>query len=102
MTTLPVDEGRAPERTALAWQRTGLAVVFAGVAVLRLAVVRGSVAGVAAGLLAMLTAAVVLARVRLGGRGTAVDGPTVPMGPAALTAVSIALLGFAAVSVELS
>jgi hypothetical protein len=101
VSTAPADEGLAPERTALAWQRTGLAVVLAGVAVLRLAVVRGAVVGVVTGTLAVVVAVVVLVRVRLGEGGGRVDGPTVPLGPAGATAVSIALLGCAAAAVEL-
>lgn len=104
MSGAPVDEGRAPERTALAWQRTGLAVVLAGVAVLRLAAVRGTVVGVVTAVVAVVLAVAVLVRVRLGyDRAVAATaGPTPPMGPALSTSVSIALLGCAAAAVELT
>lgn len=95
MTT--ADEGAALERTALAWQRTGLAVVVAAVAVLRLAVVRGSPAGVVVAALAVLVAATVLVRVR-----SVPAAPGTLLGPAPSTAASIVLLGVAAVAVELA
>ena len=95
MTT--ADDGAAVERTALAWQRTGLAVVVASVAVLRLAVVRGAASGVVAAVLAALVSATVLVRVR------AVPArPGGLLGPAPSTAASIALLGLAAAAVELA
>lgn len=99
------DTGAQPERTALAWQRTSLAVVLACTAVLRLAAVRGSVGGSVVAVLAALLAGVALVRVRFGYVRSASDlvsgGGTVMMGPAAFTAASIALLGAAAMVVEL-
>lgn len=100
------ETGAQPERTALAWQRTSLAVVLACAAVLRLAAVRGSVTGSVVAVLAALLAVASLARVRFGYARSAsrllAESGTVLMGPAAGTAASISLLGFAALLVELT
>ena len=98
--------GAQPERTALAWQRTSLAVVLACAAVLRLAALRGSVTGSVVAVAAAVLAVASLARVRFGYARSASrlleETGTVVMGPAAVTAGSVALLGCAALLVELT
>lgn len=100
------DTGAQPERTALAWQRTALAVVVASAAVLRLAAVRGSVPGSVVAVVAGLLAVASLTRVRFGYARSAsrllAEHGTVVMGPVAATTASIALLGCAAALVELT
>lgn len=100
------DTGAQPERTALAWQRTGLAVVLASLAVLRLAAVRGSVPGTVVAALAGTLAVAALLRVRFGyersAGGVATESGVVAMGPAAATAAAIALLAVSGVVVELT
>jgi len=100
------DRGAQPERTALAWQRTSLSVVVACGAVLRLAAVRGSVAGTVVTVAAAIFALVTLVRVRFGyarsASALAAGTGTVVMGPAAATTAAVTLLALAALIVELS
>jgi putative membrane protein len=100
------DGGVQPERTALAWQRTGLAVVLASLAVLRLAAFRGSVAGVVVGAVAGVLAVVALVLVRFGYargvRDVSSGAGAVAMGPAATTTAAIALLAVSGLAVGLA
>lgn len=102
MRPAPWDPGLQPERTAMAWQRTSLAVAVSALAVARLAVRDDSIAGLMLGSLVLASSAIAILRVQRGYRRMvrASDSlVTCPVGPAATTAFSVALLGVAALLV---
>ena len=102
----PWDVGLQPERNALAWQRTGLAVAAGGLVALRDAVATSAAVGVVCAVVALAAGAVVLrcARSELDHRVAAlraglplpapVAGPAATVGVLALClAVLVLLLG---------
>lgn len=100
------DPGQQPERTALAWQRTYVAMLLATLAVLRLALLQESTLGVVA---ALSCAAVCVACVltTVGAYRTLISRlgsgqPIEPMGSPALLAVAVTSLSVSTSFVAIS
>jgi uncharacterized membrane protein YidH (DUF202 family) len=108
MSATSFDEGLQPERTALAWRRTGLVGAVAAIALARAAITRGSVViAVMCVAIVVVAAATLFEGTReLGARVAAEDGslpaPTVPVAARATVAVVtlLAVIGFVLVVVE--
>lgn len=86
----------------MAWQRTSLAVAVSALAVARLAVRDDSIAGLILGSLVLVSSAIAIRRVQRGYHRTVKASESLvmrPVGPAATTAFSVALLGVAALLV---
>jgi uncharacterized membrane protein YidH (DUF202 family) len=80
-----VDPGAAPQRTALAWQRTALSLLAVDVAVLRLAWHHASASSMTAATLALVVAACgALSRLPVAPRAAALAVSTVLTGLAVL------------------
>lgn len=98
MGTAAADRGLQAERTALAWQRTGLAASVASLVALRDGIVTGSVAVIGLAVVALVAALFLLgrSRVELPSRVAALRAGAPLPAPAAVPAALVCLLGLAA------